>query len=666
MAPGSWRRQCLAVAMHVVRPVRAWGLAAVLMQAAAAVAQDAPTVASDPMSRRMVACTSCHGREGVMSNADYLPRIAGKPAAYLRNQLLAFRDGQRTHPAMNHMVRHLDDDDLAEMAQWFAGLRVPYPAPPPASGDAGQMARGRQLALQGDPARGLPACAACHGQRLGGAGPQLGAIPGLLGLPRQYLAAQLGAWQSGQRRAVAPDCMADIARRLTPQDLSAVVAWLAAQPAVLPAAPSPAASPATAGAGTALPLHCGVVQAPALAQASPPPVVTQALSAQAERGRYLARIGNCAACHTTPGGGAYAGGRAIDTPFGRVYSTNLTADAATGLGRWSAEDFWRALHHGRSRDGRLLYPAFPYPNYTRMSRQDADALFAWLRLLPAVHSPARAHELRWPYSTQAALAVWRALYFRAGGDGAHRSTQVPPQVRETAAWQRGAYLVQGVAHCTACHSPRNALGAVDEGLDFAGAQLPNQGWYAPSLTRADEAGVAQWSRQDVVRLLRDGRNAHATTIGPMAEVVRHGTSHMTDGDLDAIAQYLQSLAQPVAGPKRAPVDSAVRDERQMRLGEQVYVRQCAWCHGERGEGRAGAFPALAGNRAVTMDNTVNLVRIVRQGGFGPATAGNSRPHGMPPYDHVLDDARIAAVLSYIRASWGNDAPALTAQDVRRR
>ena len=226
---------------------------------------------------------------------------------------------------------------------------------------------------------------------------------------------------------------------------------------------------------------------------------------QIARGRYLATAGNCQGCHTVPGGAPYAGGRAIDTPFGAVLTSNLTPDDATGLGTWSADHFWRALHHGRSRDGRLLYPAFPYPNYTHVTRADSDALYAYLRSLPPVARANSPHTLRFPFDTQAALAVWRALFFSPGGTLADPS--------QDADWHRGAYLVQGLGHCNACHSARNLLGGTSGGLDLGGGLIPVQNWYAPSLTSPDEAGVADWATADVVALLRDGVSPRAGCWG---------------------------------------------------------------------------------------------------------------------------------------------------------
>jgi len=366
--------------------------------------------------------------------------------------------------------------------------------------------------------------------------------------------------------------------------------------------------------------------------------------ASAERGAYLARAGNCMACHTDRGGAPYAGGRAIETPFGTVFAGNLTPDSRTGIGGWTSADFWRALHHGRSRDGRLLYPAFPYPNYTQVTRADSDALFEYLRTVPPVERANTPHRLRWPYSTQAALAVWRALYF---SPGVHRDEPHRP-----AEWNRGAYLVRGLGHCSACHTARNALGASSDMMDLSGGLIPMQNWYAPSLAARSEAGVAHWETQDVVRLLQTGVAQGGTVLGPMAEVVLHSTQYLSAQDLRAVAVFLKSLPQ---AEEDRPAAAAQPPAQMAERGARVYGEHCAQCHGERGEGVTGAYPPLAGNRAVTMPATANLVQVVIGGGFPPATAGNPRPFGMPPYATVLSDADVAAVLTHIRTSWGNRA-----------
>ncbi len=371
------------------------------------------------------------------------------------------------------------------------------------------------------------------------------------------------------------------------------------------------------------------------------------------RGAYLARAGNCMACHTVRGGQQWAGGRAIETPFGMVYSSNLTPDADSGIGRWNPSHFWRAIHHGRSRDGRLLYPAFPYPNYTQITREDSDALYAYLRTVPAAPQKNRSHDLGFPYDTQAALGVWRALYFKAG------AFEAEPQ--RDAEWNRGAYLVRGLGHCAACHSARNALGGSEDASALAGGLIPVQNWYAPSLSAEAEAGVAHWSRDEVVKLLRDGVSAHGQVTGPMAEVVLQSTQHLTQQDLSAMAAYLQALPQREIEPRKsAPIARQV-----LERGGAIYQRNCINCHGTAGDGVPGAYPPLAGNRAVTMNNPSNLVQIVLYGGFGPATHGNPRPYGMPPYVLTLSDEDIASVLTYIRGQWGNKAPSVTSLDVNR-
>ena len=386
-----------------------------------------------------------------------------------------------------------------------------------------------------------------------------------------------------------------------------------------------------------------------------PPVATPASPADlVARGAYLSRAGNCLACHTDRGGAPGAGGRAIETPFGTVSAGNLTPDARTGLGAWSADDFWRALHHGRSRDGRMLYPVFPYNHYTLVTREDSDALFAYLRSLPAVERANTPHTLRWPYSTQAALAVWRALYFRPGSYQADTARD--------AQWNRGAYLVRGLGHCGACHSTRNALGASDL-KDLSGGVIPMQSWYAPSLASDQEAGVAHWSREQVVQLLRTGRTDAASTLGPMAEVVLHSTQHLNESDLQAMAGFLQALPQARPAAPAAERSTRAIAPAQAQRGAFLYGEHCAQCHGDKGQGVPGAYPALAGNRAVTLPVSANLVQVVIHGAFPPSTTGNPRPYGMPPFALTLNDTDVAAVLTHIRNTWGNRAGPVSELDV---
>ncbi|OUM03401.1 c-type cytochrome [Variovorax sp. JS1663] len=376
-----------------------------------------------------------------------------------------------------------------------------------------------------------------------------------------------------------------------------------------------------------------------------------------ERGRYLALAGNCAGCHTARGGAAYAGGVGIATPFGTVVASNLTPHDEAGIGRWSAAHFWRALHNGRSKDGRLLYPAFPYPSFTHITREDSDAIYAYLRTVPAAAAPNAPHRLRFPYDTQAALAVWRALFFTPG--------TFAPDPTKPAEWNRGAYLVEGLGHCIACHGTRNVLGATEEKLGLSGGLIPVENWYAPSLSAKREAGVADWDTQHVVALLKTGTSPRGSVMGPMADVVYGSTQHLSDADLQAMAVFLKQLPEAPAKSGAAPESPLRRDAGVMTRGAKIYDQQCAYCHGDAGQGAEGAYPPLAGNRAVLMDSPANLVQVLRHGGFLPATAGNPRPYGMPPFGHVLDDDGIATVLTYIRGAWGNDAPPVSRAQIMR-
>lgn len=425
-------------------------------------------------------------------------------------------------------------------------------------------------------------------------------------------------------------------------------------------------------------------------------------AATLEHGAYLAKVGNCAACHTARGGEAFAGGKAINTPFGTVYTSNITPEPASGIGLWTADAFYRALHEGRSADGHLLTPAFPYPNYTHVTRADSDALHAYfLQSVAPVAQPNRAHELPFPYNTQFALAFWRLMFFDKADENVNITinkialksidtsatainepkngilrVQMPQMAQMTQTvgsdeLARGAYLVRGLGHCSACHAERNALGASINDQLLSGALMPMHDWYAPSLMAKTEAGVAHWPRQDVVALLKTGIAPNASMLGPMAEVVAGSTQFWTDADLQATAAYLQSLPQTDAqtSTKSTASVSAKSQPVLFNRGAELFTQHCATCHGEQGQGLKVegnvALPALAGNRAITMTNATNLVRIILAGGFAPSTAGNPRPFGMPPFVHVLNDTDIAAVTTYIRNAWGNQADALSAADVVR-
>lgn len=363
------------------------------------------------------------------------------------------------------------------------------------------------------------------------------------------------------------------------------------------------------------------------------------------RGAYLARAGNCMGCHTARGGAEYAGGRAIQTPFGAIPAPNITPDRDTGIGSWSADDFWRALHNGKSKDGKLLYPAFPYPNYTRVTRADSDAMYAYFRTVAPVRQENREPELRFPFNHRVLLVGWRALYFRPG---VHED-----EPKQNAQWNRGAYLVQGLGHCSACHAPRNFLGATTGEENLSGAMIPMLNWYAASLSGDRGAGLGSWEVQHIVDLLKTGVSARGAASGPMAEVVRGSLQYLEEKDVRAMAVYLKSLPQNGETEASAPPRSTPQTEQFLRTGAELYEKHCVECHKADGRGEPPAYPALAGNRALTLASPVNPIRAVLHGGYPPSTQGNPQPYGMPPFSALLNDEEIAAVVSYVRNSWGN-------------
>ncbi len=376
-----------------------------------------------------------------------------------------------------------------------------------------------------------------------------------------------------------------------------------------------------------------------------------------ERGRELVVLAGCGACHTARGGAPFAGGRPIPTRFGVFYSPNITPDNSTGVGSWSSTDFWHALHNGYSKNRTLLYPTFPYTNYTRISRKDADAMYAYLRTIAPVQQANRRHEILFPYNHRMLLAAWRWLFFRPG--------VYQPDEQRSRDWNRGAYLVQGLSHCSACHDTRNALGATRSEAGPSGGLVLD--WYAPSLMSPHEAGVQSWSEDDIVTLFKTGRvhtgTANASALGPMAEVVSESLQHTPDDELKAMAVYLKSLpVAAAAGGAGAPVvyelPPALR-----AAGKELYQKHCADCHGDDGEGHEPAAPALARNRVVAMTPAVDAIRMILFGGYSPGTAGNPRPFGMPPYSLTLTDQQMADVLNYVRTSWGNNAPPVHGEEV---
>ena len=370
------------------------------------------------------------------------------------------------------------------------------------------------------------------------------------------------------------------------------------------------------------------------------------------KGEYLAKAGDCIACHTKPEGVLFAGGRALPTPFGTIYSSNITPDPTTGIGKWSADDFYKTMHEGRFPDGGLLYPVMPYAFYTKVTRADSDAIFAYLRSVPAAHHPNRPHDLQFPYDNRQLILGWRTLYFNSG--------EYQPDTAKSAEWNRGAYLVDGLGHCAMCHSPINALGGTSESKAFQGGLIPMQNWYAPSLLSNKEAGLGEWSIDEIVGLLRTGVSARGAVYGPMAEVTFNSLQYLNDADVRAMAVYLKRLGEGrPPGPELSGI-SAPESSLLISLGQTVYQARCASCHGPDGRGMPPDYPPLAGNPSIQMESAVNPIRMVLNGGFPPGTADNPMPYGMPPFAQSLSDNEVAAVVTYIRTAWGNRGAAVSA------
>jgi nicotinate dehydrogenase subunit B len=379
------------------------------------------------------------------------------------------------------------------------------------------------------------------------------------------------------------------------------------------------------------------------------PVYSQATI---ERGRVLAAAGDCAVCHTAPGGVPNAGGRAMDTPFGTLYTTNLTPDADTGLGRWSFSAFQRAMREGVSRDGHYLYPAFPYTAFAKTSDDDLQALYAYFMSMPAVRSETPKSELKFPFSMRPLMAGWNALF--------HDPTPMQPVVTQSAEWNRGAYLVNGLGHCGACHTPRNALGAEQGGSAFLSGAMVD-GWEAPALTHLSKSAVP-WDADELYRYLRHGHTQrHGIAGGPMAEVVRE-MQQLPDEDVRAMATYLGSFnPEPAAEPQalaRQAVENAARTQgRLLGPAQRMFDSACASCHHDgNGPTLLGVNTPLALNSSLTSARPDNLLRTILDGVREPAT----RDIGfMPAFREALDDRQIAELAGYMRARFAPQQPAWT-------
>jgi mono/diheme cytochrome c family protein len=375
------------------------------------------------------------------------------------------------------------------------------------------------------------------------------------------------------------------------------------------------------------------------------------------RGEYLARAGDCIACHTVPAGKLFGGGRPMETPFGTLYTPNISSDKATGIGKWSADEFYRMMHTGKSRDGSLLYPAMPFASYTKVTRADSDAIYAYLQSVPPIRQANRPHELRFPFNQRALLIGWRTLYLREG--------EYQPDTTQSVEWNRGAYLVEGLGHCTMCHTAINALGGNSSSKQFEGGLIPVQNWYAPSLTSNKEAGLGDWSLDDIVDLLHSGVSRRGAVYGPMAEVVYDSFQYLSEDDVRAVAVYLKALPARSGETDTAPPNATVSEEknRLAPLGQKIYIAQCALCHAAQGQGKLPHFPPLADNQSIQMNSAVNPIRMVLNGGYAPGTAKNPTPYGMPPFAQTLSDEEVAAVVTYIRTAWGNHGAPVSVKEV---
>jgi mono/diheme cytochrome c family protein len=378
------------------------------------------------------------------------------------------------------------------------------------------------------------------------------------------------------------------------------------------------------------------------------PMSPAAEAAQLHRGQALVIAGDCMSCHLRPGGEPLAGGLGLKTPFGTIYSANITPDPDTGIGRWTAEQFYRAMHDGLDNEGRNLYPAFPYPWFRKLSRDDDDAIFAYLKSLPAVRYTPPKNDLPFPVNVRFFVKGWNALFFHTS-DWRDEPTQ-------SAEWNRGAFLVEGPGHCGACHTPKNILGADKRGEELHGGNLDN--WVAPDLTGNERTGLGRWSVDEIAEFLKTGRNAHANAGGAMAEVITYSTSLLNDDDRRAIAVYLKSRA---ASSRVAPTASP--EAVAMRRGEAIYFDVCSACHLDNGVGQPRLFPPLGRNAIVQQDDDTGLVHLILAGSRTGPSGTRTSPLTMPSFAWKLSDAEIADVATYLRNSWGNHASAVSARRV---
>jgi mono/diheme cytochrome c family protein len=391
---------------------------------------------------------------------------------------------------------------------------------------------------------------------------------------------------------------------------------------------------------------CAVLLCTALgsdsARADPPSPETVA------RGKALVDAADCASCHTADPSKPLAGGKRIDTPFGGIFSPNLTPDRDTGLGAWTDDEFYRALHEGVARNGARYYPAFPYPNFTKITRDDVLAIRAYLSTLTPVRNTPPPPQLRFPLNYRVVMRGWNWLFFRPG------AFEINPQ--KSSEWNRGAYLVEGAAHCGACHTPKNIFGADKRGQTYGGGLI--DGWFAPRLDAAERSGLKSWSVDDIAEYLQSGRNGKSHAGKLMAEVVVNSTSKMSDADVHAIAIYLKDLPAGAPEPVVTPPSPA-----QMADGARIYKGACIACHEADGTGAPRIYPPLPGNANLQSADPSSTLRIILDGALTVTTPRAPNTGSMPAYSRKLLDQEIADVATYIRNSWGNAAPAVTPEQV---
>ncbi|MFJ5297945.1 c-type cytochrome [Pseudomonas sp. NPDC088368] len=368
-----------------------------------------------------------------------------------------------------------------------------------------------------------------------------------------------------------------------------------------------------------------------------------------QKGRYLATVGDCTACHTLPGKPLFSGGVVLDTPFGKLAGANITPDPVNGIGRWTFDDFQNAMSKGHGLDGKRLYGAMPYTAYTKVRREDNLAIFAYLKTVDASDNKVDTNQLPFPFNVRTSLIGWNLLNFKEGEFTAN------PQKSEQ--WNRGAYLVEGLGHCGTCHTPKNITGG-DKGDQFLmGANLQN--WVAPNITSSGHDGLQAWNENDIVQYLKTGANRFDIASGPMAEEVEHSSQHWNDQDLMAVAVYLKDGAKPVDAPKPVAATDAL-----VVAGKAIYADRCSACHTPNGEGAAHLFPKLAMAPLINSNDPSSLIRVVLAGSRAGATDAAPTAPAMPAFGWNLSDDNVADVLTYVRNTWGNAAPAVSSAEVK--